>query len=105
MWRITRLPAWAQERISRLEMRLDEATKRASEDWQEERTHACIERTIFDTHPFRQEYLNIGRRKALIGQVEVSLRDGECHVTTINGELLIIEPVCGNVITIKVVPR
>jgi hypothetical protein len=102
---MSRLPVWAQDHIALLEMRAAEASKRASIGWQDERTSACIERTIFDAHPFRHEYLDIGNKHVLISEIEVSLRDGECNVTTTGGKLLVIEPVCGNVVTIKVVPK
>lgn len=100
---LARLPKWARDHIRRLERQAASATRRASIGWQDERTDACVQRTLFDAHPFRQEYRPIGRRTVLFGEVEVSLRNGLCHVTTTGSQHLVVHPHCSNVVNIEAV--
>jgi hypothetical protein len=100
---MARLPVWAQEHIGRLEIQRDEADRRASKCWQSERSPSCIERVFFDRRGPRYEYLDIGRAPVLFGDVQVSLRDGRCYVTTTGFQHLTVAPGCSNVVYIEAV--
>jgi hypothetical protein len=101
--RIKKLPAWAQHLIDMLERDVADAEKRAARGWQEERPEdPCIERTIFTAHPFKHQYLPMARyERMLVGNLEISVRDGELTITSRDSSIVCVVPVCSNMITIE----